>query len=130
MELLERYIKEISNDLQIDEFNIKEVQMRLPARKHFWVARLINHKIELEKLKTSRDRKRKQLVQQLADNAPVKMSQPTLERSIDGTDEIITMNHQIREHELIIELLEKTERNFSSCTYDISNIVTNFFYVN
>lgn len=123
MELLERYIKEITSDLQIDEFNIKDVQMRLPARKHFWVARLINHKIELEKLKTKKEKLRKHLVQQLHDNTPVKMSIPTLERSVDATDDIMNLNQQIRENELIIELLEKTERNFSSCTYDIGNII-------
>lgn len=123
MELLERYIREITEDLKIDEFNIKDVQMRLPARKHFWVARLINHKIELERLKSQRDRKRKKLLQQLSDTSPVKMSIPTMERSIDATEEISNINQQIRENELIIELLEKTERNFSSCTYDIGNII-------
>lgn len=123
MELLERYIKEISDDLKIDELNIKDVQMRLPARKHFWVARLIAHKIELEKLRRDRDQQRKSMIQQLADNAPVKLSQPQLERSVDATHEVIKSNQRIRELELIIELLEKTERNFSSCTYDISNII-------
>lgn len=123
MELLERYIKEISDDLKIDELNIKDVQMRLPARKHFWVARLIAHKIELEKLRRDRDHQRKSMIQQLADNAPIKMSQPQLERSVDATQEVMRSNLRIRELELIIELLEKTERNFSSCTYDISNII-------
>lgn len=123
MELLERYIKEITEDLKIDELNIKDVQMRLPARKHFWVARLIAHKIELEKLRRDRDQQRKSLIQQLADHAPVKMSQPQLERSVDGTNDVIKFNQRIRELELIIELLEKTERNFSSCTYDIGNII-------
>lgn len=123
MELLERYIKEIAADLQIDEFNIKDVQLRLPSRKHFWVARLINHKIELEKLRVKRDKQRKIIINQISDNAPIKMSIPSLERSADTTDEIISINHQIRENELIIELLEKTEKNFSSCTYDISNII-------
>jgi len=123
MELLERYIKEIAEDLRIDELNIKDAQMRLPSRRHFWVSRMINHKIELERLKISRDRTRKQLVQQLADNAPVKMSLPNMERAVDGTDDVQTLNLKIRENELIIELLEKTERNFTSCTYDISNII-------
>ena len=123
MELLERYVREIAEDLKIDEFNIKDVQMRLPSRKHFWVARLINHKIELERLRVAKDRRRKNLMQQLADNAPVKMSTATLGQSIDATDDIVDLNQKIRENELIIELLEKTERNFSSCTYDIGNII-------
>lgn len=123
MELLERYIREITEDLHIDEINIKDAQMRLPGRRHFWVSRMINHKIELERLKTKRDKLRKQMMQQLADNAPVKMSVPNLERSVDSTDDMQDLQLQIRENELIIELLEKTERNFTSCTYDISNII-------
>lgn len=123
MELLERYIKEITEDLHIDEINIKDAQMRLPSRRHFWVSRMINHKIELERLKTKRDKLRKQMMQQLADNVPVKMSVPNLERSVDSTDDMQNLQLQIRENELIIELLEKTERNFTSCTYDISNII-------
>jgi hypothetical protein len=51
------------------------------------------------------------------------MSTATLGQSIDSTDDIVDLNHKIRENELIIELLEKTERNFSSCTYDIGNII-------
>ena len=31
-------------DVEIDEFNIKETQMKLPALKHKWVGRLIRHK--------------------------------------------------------------------------------------
>jgi hypothetical protein len=123
MELLERYIQEITGDLHIDEMNIKDAQMRLPGRRHFWVARMINHKIELERLRTKRDKLRKQMMQQLADNAPVKMSVPNLERSVDSTDDMQDLQLKIRENELIIELLEKTERNFTSCTYDISNII-------
>lgn len=123
MELLERYIREIADDLRIDEINIKDAQMRLPGRRHFWVSRMINHKIELERLRVKRDKLRKQMMQQLADNAPVKLSQPNLERSVDSTDDIQTIGLHIRENELIVELLEKTERNFTSCTYDISNII-------
>lgn len=123
MELLERYIQEITNDLKIDELNIKDVQMRLPARKHFWVARLINHKIELERLKSKRDKTRKLVMDSLAQTTPVKMSVSGLQGAVDASDEIKTMNLKIRELELVIELLEKTEKNFSSCTYDIGNII-------
>ena len=45
MELLKKYIEEITKDLYLDDFNIKESQMRLPAKKHFWVARLMDAKI-------------------------------------------------------------------------------------
>lgn len=123
MELLEKYIKEIAEDLKIDEFNIKDVQMRTPSRKHFWVARLINHKIDLEKLKKKKKSIMKSLIKIAEDNSPVTLSKLNLERSIEETNEIQDINEKIRENELIIELLEKTEKTFSSLTYDIKNCV-------
>lgn len=123
MELLERYIKEIANDLKIDEFNIKDVQMRTPARKHFWVARLINHKIDLEKLKKNKRTITTQLMRTAEEKSPIGLSKVNLERSIDNTSEMQDINDKIRENELIIELLEKTEKIFSSVTYDIRNII-------
>ena len=56
MEILERYIKEIEDDLKIDEFNIKEASLKSPGRKHFWTSRLIHHKrnlLTLENQKTT-----------------------------------------------------------------------------
>jgi len=122
MELLQKYIKEIAEDLKIDEINVKDVQMRTPARKHFWVARLINHKIELEKLKKKKKSILKILMKAAEDNAPVALSKFNLEKSIEEAPQIQEINDSIKENELIIELLEKTEKTFSSLTYDIKNI--------
>lgn len=123
MELLERYIKEITNDLQVDELNIKDVQMRLPSRKHFWAARLIKHKIDLSKIKQDKDKTRRDLIQKVSQTTPVKLSLPTLEKTVDSLEEMEELKTCIREHELIIELLEKAEKNFNSMTFDIKNII-------
>lgn len=122
MELLQKYIKEIAEDLKIDEINVKDVQMRTPARKHFWVARLINHKIELEKLKKKKKSTIKILLETAENKSPVILSKINLEKSIEETTQIQEINDSIKENELIIELLEKTEKTFSSLTYDIKNI--------
>ncbi len=123
MDLLDKYIKEIAEDLKVDELNIKDVQMRLPSKKHFWAARLIKHKIELQQMKRSKDKKRKELIQQVADNAPIKFSMPALEKTVDSSEDMEELSVSIREHELIIELLEKVEKNFNSMTFDIKNII-------
>lgn len=123
MDLLDKYIKEIADDLRVDELNIKDVQMRLPSRKHFWAARLINHKIELNRMRRGKDKKRKELIQQVSDNAPIKFSMSSLEKTVDSQDDMEELNASIREHELIIELLEKVEKNFNSMTFDIKNII-------
>jgi len=48
VDLLERYISELSEDVCIDEFNMKDVQMKLPAIKHKWTGRLIRAKIDID----------------------------------------------------------------------------------
>ena len=46
-EILNKYDVELSNILTIDEFNIKDIQLKLPGIKHIWAGRLIRHKKEL-----------------------------------------------------------------------------------
>jgi mannose-1-phosphate guanylyltransferase len=123
MELLERYIKEIEEDLKIDEFNIKEVGLRIPARKHFWVSRLINHKRNLLKLENDKNFFKKTVMTELQTQSPVKLSLITAENAAENHDKMREMNIKIGEEKIIIEFLEKTEKTFSSMTYDVSNII-------
>jgi len=123
MELLQKYIKEIEQDLKIDEFNVKEVQMNAPGKKHFWISRLINHKVELNNLKNEKNTTRKTLIERVSENSPVTLSFAALEKTVDKTDEIERLNFKIKENEILIEFLEKTEKVFSSLTFDIRNIV-------
>jgi hypothetical protein len=123
MELLERYIKEIEEDLKIDEFNIKEVGLRIPARKHFWVSRLINHKRNLFKLENDKNIFKKTVMTELQTQSPVKLNIVTAENAAENHDKMREMNIKIGEEKLIIEFLEKTEKTFSSMTYDVSNII-------
>jgi len=123
MELLQKYIKEIEQDLKIDEFNVKEVQMNAPGKKHFWISRLINHKVELNNLKNEKNAIRKTLIERVSENSPVTLSFAAIEKTVDKTDEIERLNFKIKENEILIEFLEKTEKVFSSLTFDIRNIV-------
>ena len=123
MEILKKYISEIGSELNIDEMNLKESSMRAPARKHFWVSRLITHKLELNEAKKLKEKTIKALMSKVESDSPIAMSKINLEKSIENTDEIKTLNHQIKEHEMIVEYLEKVEKIYSSLTYDIKNMV-------
>jgi hypothetical protein len=123
MEILKKYISEIGSELNIDEMNLKESSMRAPARKHFWVSRLITHKLELNEAKKLKEKTIKTLMNKVENDSPISMSKLNLEKSIENTDEIKTLNHQIKEHEMIVEYLEKVEKIYSSLTYDIKNMV-------
>lgn len=123
MEVLKRYVSEIAKELDINEMNLKESSMRAPARKHFWVSRLINHKIELNNLKKSKESIIKSLVDKASASSPVVLSKANIEKSIENTEEIKKINDDIKENESIVEYLEKVEKIYSSITYDIKNMV-------
>jgi hypothetical protein len=123
MEILKRYISDITKELDINEMNLKESSMRAPARKHFWVSKLINHKIDLNTLKKSKDTLVKSLITKAETASPVTLSKTSLEKAVESTDEVKKVNDQIKETEAIIEYLEKVEKIYSSLTYDIKNMV-------
>lgn len=123
MELLDRYIKEIEEDLKIDEFNIKELSLKVPAKKHFWVSRLITHKRNLIKLENDKANFKKAVIQELHTQAPVKLSQITADNAAESHDKIKDINLKIAEEKLIIEFLEKTEKTFSALGFDLKNVV-------
>jgi hypothetical protein len=123
VEILERYIKEIEEDLKIDEFNIKEASLKSPGRKHFWVSRLIHHKRNLLNLENQRSSLLKDVTRELQAQAIVKLSVPAAEKAVLQSQPIKDLQTKINEEKLIIEFLEKTEKTFSSLTYDIKNIV-------
>jgi len=123
MEILKKYSFEIAKELDINEFNLKESSLRAPARKHFWVSRLINHKVELNSLKKNKDKKVKELVKKTEEASPVTLSKVNLEKMVEATDEIQKMVQDINELENVVEYLEKVEKIYSSLTYDIKNSV-------
>jgi hypothetical protein len=123
VEILEKYIKEIEEDLKIDEFNIKEASLKSPGRKHYWVSRLIHHKRNLQELEKQKSITIKKIAKELQHQAPVKLTDSTLERAVLESQVIKDILQKVNDERLLIEFLEKTEKTFSSLTYDIKNIV-------
>ncbi len=123
MELLKRYKEEIGADLIITDFNIKDIQLKLPSRKHFWAARLIDAKITLQSLHKKKKNLKKTLVTKIIAEAPVKLTQQTAEIAAESTDELTQITDSIKEYEFIVEYLEKVEKIMSGMGYDIKNII-------
>ena len=120
--MIDQYIKEIEKDLQVDEFTIKDVAMKVPSRKHYWVGRLIAHKRKLMEIKSERFDLRTTITRAIITESPVKVSQPVAEKASYSHKDMVKLQKAIEEEELIVELLEKTEKTFSSMSFDISNI--------
>ena len=123
MNLLDQYIDEIEKDLQINEFNLKDSSMKTPARKHYWVSKLIRHKKNLLILRKQRDIIKKDVTQKLIEESPVKISLPVAEKASYKHEKMKEISEKINEEELIIEFLEKTEKTFSAVGFDIKNII-------
>lgn len=121
--LLEEYIKELENDLKIDELILKDYQLKLPGIKHKWAGRCIRHKLELVELRGKREKLKKDIVIKIQEQSPVKLATPVIERTAEKCSEITDLDNKIKEIELIIELLEKSEKTLSSTSYDIKNLV-------
>jgi hypothetical protein len=123
VDLIKKYKDEIGQDLIINDFNIKEVQLRLPSRKHFWAARLIDAKIELFSLQKAKKTLKKQLVKRIQEASPVKLTPQAAEIAAESSAEISSLNDQIKEYEFVIEYLDKATSVLNQVGWDIKNII-------
>lgn len=116
-----KYKEAIEKDLKIDQFNIHNKVNDIPSLKHFWVAKLIEAKIEIKQL----EKKKKEIIKKVNENADVglKLSTTSMNNVIAKSPVIGEINEQIEELELIIEYLEKSEKIFNSTTYDLKNAI-------
>ena len=114
---------EIGQDLVVDDFNLKEVQMRLPARKHFWVARLMDAKVEKNRLLLKKKRLKKELTKKVINESPIKISISTAEQHAERHESILQITELVNEYIVIVEYLEKCEKVLSSMSFDLKNIV-------
>jgi hypothetical protein len=123
MDLFLKYTQQVAEDLKCSSLNIKEAQMLLPSKKHFWVARLIEQKVSLTNLKKKKDKLVKALIENKQTNSPVALSKLNLEKMCQANDTVDKLTEEIKETEMIVEYLEKVEKIFSAMTYDYKNIV-------
>ena len=112
----------MSEDTVLDEFTMRDVQMKLPAIKHKWAGRLIRSKIERGNLKKKRQRHINTLVTKLIEESPIKLSVPIAKQKVESHESVTTIDDDIRECDAIIEFLEKVERILNSMTFDIKNL--------
>ena len=123
MDLLKKYIDEIGQDFVLDDFNLKEAQMRLPARKHFWVARLMDAKVKRNVFISKKKKLKKEVVKKVITDSPVRITQSAAESAAEKHESVFALNDSIEELNAIIEYLEKVEKIFSNMHWEIKNIV-------
>lgn len=122
-DLFKKYKAELSEEVEITDFNIKDVQLRLPGIKHKWVARLIEQKIELHRLEKVKECSLAEVISTLQQQSAVTFSAQALKNQAENTDVIKKINELIDQTKMMIDYLERVEKVCSSTTYDIKNLV-------
>jgi len=121
-DILTDYLDEAERDAVLDVFTVKDVQSKLPAIKHKWVGRLIRSKRKLNLLYDQRAQIKDDLLKKAKEQSKYKVADNVLEKSIVKTTAVVAVDQQIKEYKLVIEFLERTEKIFSSMTFDIKNL--------
>lgn len=122
MELLYKYIEELDTDTSINEFNVRDVQMKLPAIKHKWAGRQVRAKIDMARLKGERNDLIEKMTIKLIEQSPVTITKPTAKQKVLTSDAVKLFDRKIQEYSHIVDFLEKTEKTLSSMTFDIRNL--------
>lgn len=119
----DKYKTELTEELDLSDFNMKDVQMKLPGIKHKWVARLIDQKIELNKLKKLKAEAIETVSQKLRKENVVILSDAALSKQSEKHELVRKIIEKIEETEILIEYLERVEKVCSSTSYDIKNLI-------
>jgi hypothetical protein len=122
VDVLERYLEEAGVDAALDVFTVKDVQSKLPGIKHKWVGRLIRTKRHLGQLYNNKETAQEKLLAMAKEAAPYKVSDASLVKTLSSTKTIRDIDNEIKECRLIVDFLERTEKIFSSMTFDIKNL--------
>ena len=116
-------MEEIGEDLVLNDLNLKQQQQRLPARKHFWVGRLIDAKIKRNDLIAEKRKLKKDLVKKVIEDSPVRINQTSAETAAERYESVVKLNKGIQEQDTIIEYLEKVEKILSNMHWEIKNVI-------
>jgi hypothetical protein len=120
---LNEYINELKQDCVIDEINLKESSLMLPAKKAKWVARLILEKNNLNKLEKDKKNLTGKLIKLLKEESVATLSNAVLKNHAEKHEEVIKIDQKIEESKNNIEFFERVEKIMSSMSFDIGNII-------
>lgn len=121
-ELIKKYQAQYEEFVKIDDFNLESITKRVPAEKHFWVCRLIDAKIDKDKLYKLKASTKHTLQKKLMEESPVALNKQYLD-DLDKTPSLEAINQKIKELEYLIEYLEKLVSQITFIGNDIKNIL-------
>ena len=121
-ELIKKYQQQYEEFTKIDDFNLEDVTRRVPAEKHFWVCRLIDAKIDKDKLYKLKASTKHTLQKKIMEESPVALNKQVFD-DLNKTPSLEAINQKIKEQEYLIEYLEKLVSQITFIGNDIKNII-------
>lgn len=122
MELIKKYQAQYEEFCRIDDFNLDERAKRVPAEKHFWVCRLIDAKIEKDRLYKLKASTKNTLQKKIMEESPVTLNKQILD-DIEKSTSLESINQKIKEQEFLVEYLTKIVDLITYISQDVKNIV-------
>ena len=110
---LSKYMEELGKDWAIDEINLKESALILPAKKAKWVARLILEKNLLNKLEKDKKDKINSLIDIIKHEAVASLSTAVLKNLAEKDPSVIELDEKIEESKNLIDFFERIEKIMS-----------------
>lgn len=123
MSLYDDYRKQYTQFTSINDMNLEERIMRVPAEKHFWVERLIDAKRLKFKLLKERKVQKDANIKKAIQEGVVNLTKQTLDK-LDNTEEIEIIDEKIQDNDLLVEYLEHIVKHITYIAQDIKNILT------
>ena len=120
---LSNYIEELKQDCLVDEMNLKESSLLLPAKKAKWVSRLILEKNNFNKLEKDKKKQLNVVIDKIKQEAVASISAPVLRNVAEKHESILEIDEKIEESKNLIDFLERVEKVMSSMSFDIGNII-------
>lgn len=120
-ELLKKYQSQYEEFVRIDDFSLEDRARRVPAEKHFWVCRLIDAKIEKDRLYKSKTATKNALQKKIKAESPVALNN----RMLDDLDSpsLEAIDQKIKEQEMLVEYLERLVGQITFIGNDIKSII-------
>lgn len=122
IEAIQKFKSEYDTDITFDEFNIREMMLKIPSLKSKWSAYLSIHETELAYLKRDRDDLLKTLAKKIKKESERPMTDNVCENIARKSEKFTNFNNKIKDMELLCSFLERMHGNMQSITWEMKNI--------
>ena len=119
-ELFKKYKSALEKDLDINRLNLDEKALALPSIKHFWVAKMVEAKIEMNELELEK-KKLFKILSESEEMKEVAYSKDTIQKIFNSSPKVKEINEKIEELNLIVEYLTDVKYVLGRATDDIKN---------